>query len=227
MNVPVDHDSQPRQDLSLIKLLGGHRSALDASLPPLVFVLGWWLAGHSIPVGAVAAIVVGAVIAVWRLIKRHRPRAVVISLLAVIIAALVALYTGEAIDFFLTRLLTNAASALVFMASIAMRWPLLGIIVGTVLGQRTRWRQDPDLLRAYSRASWIWVGQYMIRVAVFFPLWWANLVVPLGIAQTILTWPLVAVCLLVSGWVLVRSLPAEHPGIHQPRTSRAANHAAP
>jgi hypothetical protein len=42
--------------------------------------------------------------------------------------------------------------------SIAVRWPLLGLVVGTALGQRTRWRRDPDLLRGYRRASWVWVG---------------------------------------------------------------------
>jgi Protein of unknown function (DUF3159) len=67
--------------------------------------------------------------------------------------------------------------------SIALRWPLLGVVVGAVLGQRTAWRRDPALLRAYSRASWVWVGQYAVRVAVLTPLWYAGQAVALAVAR--------------------------------------------
>ncbi|MBW0113074.1 DUF3159 domain-containing protein, partial [Pseudonocardia sp. KRD-182] len=103
--------------------------------------------------------------------------------------------------------------------SIVVRWPLLGLVVGTALGQRTRWRRDPDLLRGYQRASWVWVAQYVVRLAVFLPLYHADAVVALGIAQTVLTWPLVAVCIALS-WPLVRSaLPEGHGGIRHPAGS--------
>jgi hypothetical protein len=90
-------------------------------------------------------------------------------------------------------------------------------VVGAVLGQRTRWRRDPDLLRAYARGSWVWVAQYALRVAVFLPLYAAGQVVALGAARVALTWPLVAACLAVSWWVIRRSLPAGHPGLRHPR----------
>jgi hypothetical protein len=101
-------------------------------------------------------------------------------------------------------------------ASIVLRWPLLGVVVGTVLGQRTRWRADPALLRAYGRASWVWVGQYLLRLAVFVPLWAAGWVAALGAARVALSWPLVASCIGVSWWVLRRALPPGHPGLRHP-----------
>jgi hypothetical protein len=56
----------------------------------------------------------------------------------------------------------------------------------------------------------------VVRLLVFLPLWGADQVVALGIAQVVLTWPLVVVCVLVS-WPLMRSaLPAGHPGIRHP-----------
>ena len=138
------------------------------------------------------------------------------GLLGVAVAALVALYTGRAADFFLVQIVTNAASALAWTVSIVIRWPLLGVVVGTALGQRTRWRHDPDLLRGYQRASWVWVGQYLVRLAVFLPLYAADAVVALGIARTVLTWPLVALCVALS-WPLLRSaLPAGHLGLGHP-----------
>jgi hypothetical protein len=119
-------------------------------------------------------------------------------------------------DFFLIQIFTNAASAVAWALSIVFRWPLLGVVVGTVLGQRTRWRRDPALLRAYSRASWVWVAQYLVRLVVFLPLWAAGQVAALGVARIALTWPLIAACLGASWWVLQRSLPSGHPGLRHP-----------
>lgn len=203
---------------SLAQLLGGRGGALDASLPPVAFALGWLLFDHSIGVGALAAVLTGVVIGVYRFAKGSRPRAVLVSVALVVVAALIAMYTGRAEDFFLVQLLSNAASALVWAASIAVRYPLLGVVVGTVLGQKTKWRRDPALLRAYSVASWPWVGQYVLRVVVFLPLYLAAQVGALAVARVALTWPLQILCLVVSGWILHRALPTTHPGIRHPVT---------
>ncbi|MFD4673557.1 DUF3159 domain-containing protein [Lentzea sp. NPDC058450] len=208
---------------SLASLLGGRGGALDASLPPLAFVAGWLIWGHSIGAGAIAAVLCGVVIAVVRFVRGGKPRAVVFSVLAVVAASLVALYTGRAEDFFLIQLLSNVASALAWAGSIAIRWPLLGVVVGTLLGQKTRWRRDPDLLRAYSVASWPWVGQYVLRVAVFTPLWLDAQVYWLTAVRLALSWPLQIVCILVSGWMLRRALPADHPGFRHPRVPESAS----
>lgn len=206
------------KDESLADLLGGRRGAVDATLPPVAFVAGWLVAGQSVWGGVMAALLVGVAVAGWRLRRGDRPRAVLVGLLAVCVAAMIALRTGRAADFFLVQLVSNAASALAWTVSIVLRWPLLGVVVGTVLGQRTRWRRDRALVRAYSRASWVWVLQYALRLAVFLPLYAADQVVALGVARAALTWPLVAACLAVSWWVLRRTLPPGHPGIRHPVT---------
>jgi hypothetical protein len=210
--VPAPH---PRE--ALTALLGGRRAALDATVPAVAFVVGWLASGHSLGWGAGAALVTGAAVAALRWYRGHRPLAAVLGLLGVSIAALVALYTGRAADFFLVQLLSNVVSALAWTVSVLVRWPLLGVVVGAALGQRTSWRQDPSLLRAYSLASWVWVGQYLIRIAVFTPLWAAGAVVALGIARVVLSWPLVAACIALSATVLVRALPGDHPGLRTVR----------
>ena len=73
------------------------------------------------------------------------------------------------------------------------------------------------IARAYSRGSWVWVTQYVIRVAVFLPLYQAGRVTELGIARVALSWPLVAACLAVSWWVIRRNLPPGHPGLRHPQ----------
>lgn len=204
------------QQESLAQLLGGARGAIDATLPVVAYVLGWYLFGRSIPAGGLAALIVAGLVAGWRLSRGARPRAVLIGALAVCASVLIALYTGRAQDFFLIQVFSNAASALAWAVSIVLRWPLLGVVVGTVLGQKTRWRRDPGLLRAYGRASWVWVGQYLTRLTVFLPLWAAGHVAALGIARVALSWPLIAACLAVSWIVLRRSLPTGHPGLRHP-----------
>jgi hypothetical protein len=204
-------------DKPLRELLGGRRGAVDASIPPAVFVLGWLLSDRSIGWGALAAVAAGAVVGAVRLWRGGRVTAVLASVAAVAGAALLALYTGRAQDFFLVQLLSNVASALAWAVSILVRWPLLGVIVGLLLGQRTRWRRDPDLVRVYGRASWVWVMQYTVRVIVFGLLWWSGWVVALGVARIALSWPLVAATVAVSAVVLKRSIPADHPGLRHPR----------
>jgi len=199
---------------SLAQILGGRRGAFDASVPPAAFVVGWLAAGQSIAWGAGAAIAVAAALGGYRVARGGKARALVVSLAAVVAAALIALHTGRAQDFFLLQLMSNVASALLWAASIALRWPLLGVVVGLVLGQKTRWRRDPALLKAYSRASWVWVfGQYTLRVVVYGLLWWTGQVVALGVARTVLSWPLVALTVAVSCWVLYRAVQPEHPGL--------------
>ena len=210
-------DQSTERQLPLKELLGGRRGAVDASVPPAVFVVGWLVSGHSIGWGAAAAIGAGVVVGLWRLAKGRRVTASVAGVAAVSLAAFVALQTGRAEDFFLVQLRSNVASALAWTLSILIRWPLLGVVVGLLLGQKVRWRRDPALVRAYGRASWVWVLQYLVRVGVFGLLWWSGWVVALGVARVALSWPLVAATVAASAVALRRALPADHPGLRHPR----------
>jgi Protein of unknown function (DUF3159) len=216
-------DRRPGDDgPTLVQILGGRSGALDASVPPVAFVAGFGIANvagspSALLWGGGVALGSGAVLGGVRLAQGKRPAAVLAGLLGVGAAVLVALYTGRAVDFFLLQIASNAVSALAWAVSIAVRWPLLGLVVGTALGQRTRWRRDPDLLRGYRRASWVWVAQYVVRLAVFIPLYLAGSVYGLGVARLVLTWPLVLASLALSWPVLRRSLPPDHPGLLHPR----------
>jgi Protein of unknown function (DUF3159) len=211
---------------SLVQVLGGRSGALDASVPPVAFVAGLGVADaagspSALLWGGGAALVVGAALGAVRLVRGRRPAAALAGLLGVGVAVLVALHTGRAVDFFLVQIASNAVSALAWTVSIAVRRPLLGLVVGMALGQRTRWRRDPDLLRGYRWASWVWVGQYVTRLAVFVPLYLAGAVYALGAARVVLTWPLILACLALSWPVLRRALPPGHPGLLHPRVPDA------
>ena len=116
---------------SLGEILGGRGGALDASAAPVAFVAGFGIADaagspSALLWGGGAALGVGLVVGVVRLARGRRPAAVLAGLLGVAVAVLVALYTGRAVDFFLLQIASNAASALAWAVSIAVRWPLLG-----------------------------------------------------------------------------------------------------
>lgn len=211
-----------RQD-TLVSLLGGRRGAFDATAPLVVFVLTWLLTGNSIAWGAAASLISASAIALWRLRRGTKPRAVILGLLSVCAASAIVLYTGRAADILLPRILANAASALIFAGSIALRRPILGLIVGAVLGQKTSWRRDPALLRAYGVATWIWAAMYTLRVAILTPFWLTaqtDLALLGGTATyLLLSWPLLALCLAVSGAAIKAVLPGDHPGLRHPKPS--------
>jgi hypothetical protein len=206
-----DPTTQDRE--SLQRLLGGPRGALEGAAPSVVFVLAHVVAGAPLPASLGAALVVAAVVAGVRLWHRESLRLVLAGLAGVAIAAAVAARTGRAEDYFLPGLLANLGAALIWASSIAVRWPLFGVIVGAAVGQRTSWRDDPDLMRAYSRASWIWAVSFLVRAGVMTPLYVSGEVLALGVTKVVLGWPMVLVVIWLSWLTIRRSLPPDHPGI--------------
>jgi hypothetical protein len=195
-------------------LLGGWRGALESILPPAAFVITF-LTTNSIGWAVGVALGLAVLFAVWRMAQGKRPTRAVSALLVVAVSAYVAVTFDSAVAFFWPRVLINLVSALAFAVSILVRWPLLGVIVGPIVGTKMQWRQDPALMRAYSRASWLWVALCLIRAAVLVPLieqqlWW-------GLAVTGLIFYGLVIATVLLSWVLIRgALPEGHPGIRTP-----------
>lgn len=186
----------------LYETLGGPQGIADSSIPALVFVGVYTLAGQHISTAAWAAVGAGALIAVIRIIRREPLRFAAAGFAGVALAAFVADRTGRAEDFFLPGLLLNAAYGGAYLISIIVRWPLLGLIVGPLTGEGVRWRDDPERLRRYTQASWIWVGVFALRLAVQLPLYLAGAVLALGIARTAMGLPIFLIAIWLSYLVL-------------------------
>jgi hypothetical protein len=186
----------------LYETLGGPQGIADSSIPALVFVAVYTLAGERISTAAWAAVAAGAVIAAIRIVRREPLRFAAAGFAGVALAAFVADRTGRAEDFFLPGLLLNAAYGGAYLISIIVRWPLLGLIVGPLTGEGVRWRQDPDRLRRYTQASWVWVGVFALRLAVQLPLYLAGAVLALGIARTAMGLPIFLIAIWLSYLIL-------------------------
>jgi hypothetical protein len=178
----------------------------ETSLPAVAFVAAYGVSGSSTNTAAAVAVAVAAVLAGARLVRRESPRHAVWGLVGVAFAAFIAARSGRAENFFLPGLLANAAYAAAFLVSIAVRRPLVGVIVGLLDGEGTAWRGDPTRMRAFVRASWLWACLFLGRLVVQLPLYLAGAVVALGIARTAMGLPLFALALWLT-WRLVRRPP--------------------
>lgn len=160
------------------------------------------LTGQDLSLAAWIAVGVAAVLTAIRIVRRETLQFALAGFAGVALAAFVADRTGRAEDFFLPGLLLNAAYAGAYLISIAIRWPLIGVIVETIEGHGTAWRRDRERVRLYARASWIWVGMFALRLAVQLPLYLAGAVVALGIAKAAMGLPIFAIAIWLTFLVL-------------------------
>ncbi len=191
------------QTWNLLDEMGGPQGVADSSLPGLLFVIAYTVSGGDLSLSALLAVALGGGLAVVRRIRGESLRFAITGFVGVAIAAFIATRTGRAEDFFLPGLLFNAGYALAYAVSIAIGWPLIGVIVGPIIGQGMRWRDDPEQVSAYRRASWVWVGMFLLRLSVQLPLYLAGSLLALGIARTAMGLPLFLLCLWVT-WLVLR-----------------------
>ncbi len=198
MAVSTEHEEREH----FLHALGGRHGIVDSGLPGLAFVIAYTASGQELNVAIWSAIGVGAVLFAIRIVRRETLQFALAGFVGVAIAAFIANQTGRAEDFFLPGLFLNLAYAAAYLISIAIRWPLLGVIVGPLNGEGMEWRNDPERLRLYSRASWIWVGVFTLRLAVQLPLYFADELVALGVAKTAMGFPVFALAAWLSYLVL-------------------------
>ena len=182
--------------------MGGARGVADSGLPALAFVAAYTLGGQDVSLAAWIAVGVGLVMTVVRLAQRETLQFALAGFAGVALAAFVADRTGRAENFFLPGLLLNTAYAAAYVVSIAVRWPLIGVIIESLEGRGRAWREDPERVRLYARASWIWVGVFLTRLAVQLPLYLAGALVALGIARAAMGLPIFAIAIWLTYLVL-------------------------
>jgi hypothetical protein len=178
-------------------------------VPPVAFVVAYTASGQDTTVSAVAALVVGVVLAIVRVARRETLQHALTGLIGVALAAFIATRTGKAQNFFLPGLLANAAYALVYAVSIAIRRPLIGVIVASFTGTGGSWREDPELMRTYRQASWLWVLLFGLRLLVQLPLYLAGSVTALGVARTAMGLPLFGLGIWLT-WLVVKPAMSHH-----------------
>lgn len=204
----------------LNQLIGGWRGALESILPPAVFVITYVSTG-SVTWASWISIGLAIAFAIWRIAQGKRPTRALTALLVVIVSAYIAVRFDSATAFFWPRVLVNVISALAFVVSIMVKWPLIGVIMGPLVGTKMRWRQDPLLVKAYSRATWLWAALSLIRAAILVPLIQYDIL--WGLAASGAFFYLLVIITVVLSWVVIRRTLADgHPGIRSPQVPHEA-----
>jgi hypothetical protein len=88
-----------------------------------------------------------------------------------------------------------------------VRWPLVGVILGPLLGEGMTWRQHPERFAVYRRITWIFVAMFGIRLVVQIYLYVQDDVFWLGIARFIMGFPLYLSVIALAYWMIRRAPP--------------------
>jgi hypothetical protein len=187
----------------LTEALGGRRGIVESAVPTIAFTLGYVLS-HDLRRSLTIAIGLAVVLLVVRVLQRQPVQFVVNSLVGIGVAALFAARSGKAEDVFLPGILYNAGYAALMTLSILVRWPVVGLMIGSVTGDVSAWRQDPAVVRLCGRLTWVLVAPCAIRVAVQYPLYLAGQVGWLGATKIALGWPLQVAALSLMAYLLTR-----------------------
>lgn len=194
----VEVELDEKEEINLLDELGGPQGIADSSIPGLVFVIAYTVTGQDLSLAAGIAVGIALLISVIRLFRGERARYAASGFLGVALAAFIATRTGKAENFFLPGLFFNAGYALVYAVSIAVRWPLMGVFIGPLIGEGMNWRQDPERVRLFNRVSWLWVGTFLLRLAVQLPLYFSGALVALGVAKTAMGLPIFALVIYLT-----------------------------
>ena len=194
------------QQFDIAASIGGVRGVIESVLPYLIFSLSY-AATKDLKLSIIAALVPLVVLVIWRLIARETLVQAFSGVLVIALGAWFAHRSGDAVKFFLPNILKNAGLAVLYAISIVVRWPLIGVVVGPITGEMFAWRDDRRRLRAYQMATWLWVGLFVVRLAVQLPLYLAENVALLGtLNATLLGIPLFVLTIWLS-WLVLRPVP--------------------
>ncbi|WP_082000494.1 DUF3159 domain-containing protein [Arthrobacter sp. PAMC 25486] len=195
--------------IDLLAAAGGVRGIAESILPGLVFLVAFTLT-RDLRIALVGSVAMAAIFLVARLIQRTPLTQALAGIAGVALSAFLAMQTGKAENFYLVGFLTNAGYIVAMVISIAVRWPVLGLLFGYARNEGVGWRGRPERLRAYRVATWILVGVMALRLAVQLPLYLAEQVDALGAMRLIMGVPLYAFGLWIA-WLISRPVGEPEP----------------
>ncbi len=190
----------------VVSALGGKRGLIDSGLPALLFLIVFNISSQNLNTSLWAALSLSIILTAIRLIKRQTLQHAFSGLVGVAICALFSRRSGNAADFYLPGLYINGGYAFLYAFTNLIKWPILGIMLGPILGENFLWRKDPARLKAYIQAGWLWVGMFAIRLIVQYPLYKSGNVNALGTARLAMGYPLF-IATAWATWLVLRKTP--------------------
>ena len=190
---------------SLLVSMGGVQGIVESIVPGLLFVVIFAISQMVyLSIGISAAVSVGFIL--LRIFRRKPLSQAIGGLIGIGIASFLAFRDGgSGRDYFLTGFATNLIYLVPLAISVIVRWPLIGVLAGFLLSEKTAWRKDKYQMRVFTAATLLWVGIFSARLLVQWPLYLADNLGALATARLVMGLPLYAAGLWVT-WLMLRGV---------------------
>ena len=198
--------SQHNEDRDkVVNALGGKKGLIDSGVPSIVFLVVFNIS-KEVNTAIMSALALSLILAIFRLVKKDTIQHSVSGVIGVLICAYFANKSGNASDFYIPKLLTNLGYGTVYLIANLVGWPILGVVLGLLLGENFTWRNNPARKRMYVKASWIWVAMFFSRIAVQYPIYKSGNVNLLGTVNLAMGYPLFFAA-AYGTWLVIKSGP--------------------
>jgi Protein of unknown function (DUF3159) len=198
--------SQHEDREKVLQAFGGKKGLIDSGIPAVIFLVVFNIADALRP-ALISAIAVSALLTIIRLARRETVQHAMSGFIGVLICAWFANRTGNASDLYIPKLLTNLGYGTVYLIGNLVGWPIMGLVLGPILGENLKWRNHPERKRAYTLASWLWVAMFFTRIAVQYPIYRTGNVNLLGTVNLAMGYPLF-IATAYGTWQIIKNAPA-------------------
>jgi len=190
----------------VLQAFGGKKGLIDSGIPAVIFLVVFNIVDALRP-ALISAIAVSALLTLIRLARRETVQHAMSGFIGVLICAWFANRTGNASDLYIPKLLTNLGYGTVYLIGNLVGWPIMGLVLGPILGENLKWRNHPERKRAYTLASWLWVAMFFTRIAVQYPIYRTGNVNLLGTVNLAMGYPLF-IATAYGTWQIIKNAPA-------------------
>ncbi len=190
----------------VLDAFGGKKGLIDSGIPSIVFLIVFNVQ-KDLQNALIAAISVSAVLTIIRLFKRDTIQHAMSGFIGILICAWFANRTGNPSDLYIPKLLTNLGYGTVYLIANLAGWPILGLMLGPILGENLLWRNHPERKKVYIQAGWLWVGMFFTRIAVQYPIYRSGNVNLLGTVNLAMGYPFF-LATAYGSWLIIRRVPS-------------------
>jgi len=188
---------------ALLAAMGGIRGLVESILPGFAFLIVYTVTKQLLP-SVLIPVAIAVIFVIARVIAKSPYASALAGVLGIALSAGLALVTGRAEDNFILGFVINAVFLVALLISIAVRWPLIGVVASLITSEGTTWRADTAKFRVALIATLLWSGLFALRLGVELPLYFASNAEGLAGVKLVLGVPLYAAMLWVT-WLLVRT----------------------
>ena len=193
---------------------------VDSSVPVAVFAIV--NIATALRTAVYAAVGAGVAIALLRLARRQSVQQAVSGLFGLALAALLALRTHKASNFYLPGIIYGGVLALAGFVSVVLRRPVVGYVFGFIDPKYATWRERPAVVRAFQRLTLVWSSWFAFKTALSLLLYATNHATGLAGVRLALGYPPLILLVLLTLGAARRALVAEGLILTEPDETGAA-----